>query len=63
MMLLHPLFISQYGERGMWESAEEIGALDCRECGACSFICPAHRPLTPTIRLVKSDIYANRSKK
>ena len=63
MMLLHPLFIAQYGERGMWERAEEIGALDCRECGACSFICPAYRPLTPTIRLAKSDIYANRSKK
>lgn len=60
MMLLHPLFLEQYGKRGMWERADEIGALDCRECGACSFICPAHRPLTQSIRLVKSDIYAKR---
>ena len=62
MMLLHPVFISQYGERGMWERAEEIGALDCRECGACSFICPARRRLTQSISLVKSDIYAHRNK-
>lgn len=61
MMLLHPIFLAQYSEKGMWEQAEAIGALDCRECGACSFVCPAYRPLTQRIRLVKSDIYARQS--
>jgi len=59
-MLLHPTFIAQYAERGMIERAEEYGALDCRECGACTYVCPANLPLTQRIRLAKSDIYAKR---
>ncbi|MDP3487654.1 MAG: electron transport complex subunit RsxC [Bacillota bacterium] len=59
-MLLHPTFIAQYAERGMIERAEEYGAMDCRECGTCSYVCPANLPLTQHIRLAKSDIYAKR---
>lgn len=59
-MLLHPTFIAQYAELGMIENAEEYGAMDCRECGVCTYVCPAHLPLTQRIRLAKSDIYAKR---
>lgn len=59
-MRLHPTFIAQYAERGMMERAEEFGAMDCRECGACTYVCPANLPLTQNIRLAKSDIYAKR---
>ncbi|KAF0197707.1 MAG: electron transport complex protein RnfC [Bacillota bacterium] len=59
-MLLHPTFIAQYAERGMMERAEEYGAVDCRECGACTYVCPVNLPLTQHIRLAKSDIYAKR---
>jgi electron transport complex protein RnfC len=61
-MLLHPLYLAQYGERNMVEQSEEYGALDCRECGACTYVCPAHRPLTQAIRLAKSDIYEKKKK-
>jgi len=32
------------------------------ECGACSFICPAKRPLSESIRNIKKEIIAKRKK-
>lgn len=57
-MRLQPLFLAQYAERGMLEQAEAYHVLDCRECGCCSYICPARRPLLQTIRLAKSAVAA-----
>ncbi len=39
-----------------FDKAEEYNALDCVECGACSYICPAKRPLVESIRLAKREI-------
>lgn len=55
---LQPVFISQYVERGMLEQAEAYHVLECRECGCCSFICPARIPLLQNIRLAKSSLLA-----
>ncbi|HAA37332.1 MAG TPA: electron transport complex subunit RsxC, partial [Firmicutes bacterium] len=41
-----PIFIGSSVEQGMYELAETYRALDCIECGCCSYICPAKRPLT-----------------
>ena len=30
----------------------------CMECGCCSFICPAHRPLVQTNKLAKAQVMA-----
>lgn len=60
-MRLQPLFLAQYAERGMLEQAEAYHVLDCRECGCCSYICPARRPLLQTIRLAKSAVLAKQS--
>ena len=38
---------------------EKLGRLDvslCMECGSCSYICPARRPLTQTNKLAKAAL-------
>lgn len=62
VMRLQPLFLSEFAEHGMIDQAEAYHVLDCRECGCCSFICPARRPLLQNIRLAKSAIMAKRRK-
>ncbi|MEW6523770.1 MAG: electron transport complex subunit RsxC [Bacillota bacterium] len=59
-MQLVPVFMSAYAERGQWDMADRYNAADCLECGCCSYICPAKRPLVQTIRLAKHEILAAR---
>jgi electron transport complex protein RnfC len=33
------------------------------ECGCCSYICPAHRPLVQTNKLAKALLRVNQDKK
>jgi len=61
-MLIYPTLIAQYGERGRTEEAQKYGALECHECGACTYVCPSRIPLVQWIRRAKSDIYAERSR-
>ncbi|NLP36898.1 MAG: electron transport complex subunit RsxC [Firmicutes bacterium] len=55
-----PLFIGSAVEQGLYDRAEQYDAMDCIECGCCSYICPAKRPLTQWIRMAKSEIAAKR---
>lgn len=57
-----PLFIGSAVEHDRYDKAEGWNALDCIECGCCSYICPANRPLVQWIRMAKSDITARRRK-
>lgn len=41
---------------------EETGGMNCIECGACSYVCPANRHLTQSFRDGKSTIMAMRRK-
>ena len=50
------------------ETAFELGRIEdlialkvnlCMECGCCSFICPAHRPLVQTNKLAKAKVIAH----
>jgi electron transport complex protein RnfC len=43
-------------EKGLFERAEKERITDCMECGACSYTCPAYRPLLDYIRLGKSTV-------
>ena len=61
-MRLMPLWIASYAEAGRFDDAERMNALDCIECGCCSFICPSRRRLVQAIRLAKSEIMAKRRK-
>lgn len=59
---LLPTNLAKFTERGMWAEAENYHALDCIECGCCSYVCPAHIPLTQHIRVAKSHIIELRKK-
>ncbi len=37
---------------------EKRGVMVCMECGCCSFVCPAHRPIVQTMRLAKGAVRA-----
>ncbi len=59
---LQPLTISAYSLKDQFDMAAKYNAMDCIECGSCSFICPSRRPLLQSIRLAKREILANRRK-
>ena len=49
-MGLEPYLLMALGERELFERMEEERTMDCIECGSCSYICPANRPLLDYIR-------------
>lgn len=53
---LEPYLLMTLSEKGMFERAEKEGITNCMECGSCSFICPAGRPLLDYVRLGKSTV-------
>lgn len=53
---LQPVLISEAYRRGEIEKARALGAMDCIECGNCSFICPSKIPLLQNIRDAKLAI-------
>lgn len=55
-MGLEPYLIMLQAQRSYWEDAKHHDALSCLECGCCSYICPAHRPLLDYIKLAKNRI-------
>lgn len=57
-MHLMPMYIDGFGQVGDAENAKKYGALDCMECGSCTFICPAKRPIIQGIRKAKKIIRA-----
>ncbi len=42
--------------------ADTIGLVDCFECGACSYVCPARIPLTQQFKLGKDLLRNQRAK-
>jgi electron transport complex protein RnfC len=53
---LEPYLLMILSEKGLFERAEKERITDCMECGSCSYICPAGRPLLDYIRLGKSTV-------
>ena len=53
---LEPFLLMTLSEKGLFERAEKERITDCMECGSCSYICPASRPLLDYIRLGKSSV-------
>ncbi len=58
VMNLNPSVISKAVEDNDVADAEKAFVMDCIECGCCSFVCPAHRPLTQFCRRAKNSIRA-----
>lgn len=53
---LMPTMIAQAAEHELFARAEKLHALDCFECGCCSYVCPSKIPLTQLIRIAKAEI-------
>jgi electron transport complex protein RnfC len=59
---LSPALLAIAIENGDYKEAEDIGLLDCIECGTCSFVCPAHRHLVQRFRVGKQILRAMKQK-
>lgn len=57
---LLPTSIAACARLDRFAEAEGYRALDCIECGSCSYICPADLPLVQSIRHAKAAILAQR---
>ncbi len=57
-MRLNPAFISKVVDANDVKAAEDAHVMDCIECGACSFGCPAYRTITQSCRRAKASIRA-----
>ena len=57
-MNLNPALISKAVDANDIKAAEDAHVMDCIECGACSFGCPAYRTITQSCRKAKNSIRA-----
>lgn len=55
-MSLQPWAIAGAADRRDWDTAESFHALDCIECGSCTYVCPTRRPLVQLIRRSKHTL-------
>jgi electron transport complex protein RnfC len=53
---LEPYLLMNLSEMGLFERAEREKITNCMECGSCSYVCPANRPLLDYVRLGKSTV-------
>ena len=61
-MGLEPSLLMNLSEYKIWDGAEKNHITDCIECGSCSYICPANRPLLDYIRMTKAKILSEKRK-
>ena len=59
-MNLMPTTIAAYARRDLVVETEEYCAMDCIECGSCSYVCPACIPLVQSIRHGKAAVLAKK---
>ncbi len=52
-MGLQPTRLYRLIEHREYEQAMKLNLMDCKECGCCSFSCPAHLPLVHGMKLGK----------
>lgn len=58
-----PARLAKMAERGDMAGFEALDGMECCECGCCSYICPAKRPLTQSIKSMRKMVLASRRKK
>lgn len=59
-MSLMPDAMARFTEFQNYEKAEEFNVMDCKECGACTYVCPSSRPLTQWFKRAKGAIMQQR---
>ena len=60
---LLPAKLSTLARRGAMDAFVESFGMECVECGCCSYICPAKRQLTQSIKAMRKMVMAERRKK
>ncbi len=58
-----PSRLADYAEHFDEEGFLENNGMECCECGCCSYICPAKRPLTQEIKSMRKLLLAKKKKK
>ena len=58
-----PARLAKLAERGDMAGFEALDGMECCERGCCSYICPAKRPLTQSIKSMRKMVLASRRKK
>ena len=58
-----PRKLADYAEHYDEEAFVKNNGMECCECGCCSFVCPAKRPLTQVIKSMRKMQLAKRKKK
>lgn len=61
-MGINPAEIARAYKRGDMEALDSLAVNLCMECGCCSYICPAHRPLVQTNKLSKIALKDHQAK-
>jgi len=62
-MGIEPYLIMSMVEKEKCEFLDDCHINDCMECGSCSYICPANRPLLDYIRLGKARLKKRKQQK
>ena len=57
-----PSRLADYAQNKNREAFEKNNGMECCECGCCSYICPAKRQLTQSIKSMRRMILADRKK-
>lgn len=52
---ISPAAITMAAEKGEYVFSKELGARECIECGNCSYVCPAKRPMLELMCLAKRN--------
>lgn len=60
---LVPSRLAKAAEHHDYARFEKMNGMECCECGCCSYVCPAKRPLAQSIKSMRKEILANRKKK
>ncbi len=55
-MYLLPSALGILCERHKFEEARDLGLLDCVECGCCTYVCPAGRPMVHMFKFGKVEL-------
>ena len=58
-----PVKMMKAALKGDCKAFEKVGGMECMECGSCTFICAAKRPLTQAFKEMRKTVAANRRKK
>ena len=59
---LLPGRLAEYAKRHQEEEFVRNDGMECCECGSCSYVCPARRPLTQYIKSMRKIVLSKRKK-